>query len=71
MVGRSGPGSGTDLFRQRSPVTLQTEMMECGLACLAMVSRFHGHDVDLNSLREKYLAIDARHIPETDHQDCR
>ena len=39
----------------RLPVLLQTEMTECGLACLAMVARYHGHDVDLNSLRERYL----------------
>ncbi len=30
-------------------------MTECGLACLAMVARHHGHDIDLNSLRAKYL----------------
>lgn len=42
-------------FTPKTPVILQTEMTECGLACLAMVSRFHGHDVDLNSLRETYL----------------
>lgn len=46
---------GADMFKPKLPVILQTEMTECGLACLAMVSRFHGHDVDLNSLREKYL----------------
>ena len=39
----------------RLPVILQTEMTECGLACLAMIARFHGHDVDLNSLRDRYL----------------
>jgi ATP-binding cassette subfamily B protein RaxB len=42
-------------FAPKTPVILQTEMTECGLACLAMVSRFHGHDVDLNSLRESYF----------------
>lgn len=42
-------------FTPKTPVILQTEMTECGLACLAMVSRFHGHDVDLNSLRDSYL----------------
>lgn len=46
---------GADMFKPKLPVILQTEMTECGLACLAMVARFHGHDVDLNSLREKYL----------------
>ena len=39
----------------RLPVILQTEMTECGLACLAMVARFHGHDTDLNSLRSRFL----------------
>ena len=37
------------------PVILQTEMSECGLACLAMIARFHGHDIDLNVLRRKHL----------------
>jgi ATP-binding cassette subfamily B protein RaxB len=39
---------------KRLPVILQTEMAECGLACLAMISAFHGHKVDLNSLRRNY-----------------
>ena len=43
------------LFAPKLPVILQTEMTECGLACLAMIARFHGHDVDLNSLRRKHL----------------
>jgi ATP-binding cassette, subfamily B, bacterial CvaB/MchF/RaxB len=36
---------------RRLPVILATEAAECGLACLAMIGRFHGHDVDLNDLR--------------------
>lgn len=52
---RSGRGYVNNPFTSKTPVILQTEMTECGLACLAMVSRFHGHDVDLNSLRETYL----------------
>ncbi len=39
----------------RLPVILQTEMTECGLACLAMIARYHGHDIDLNVLRRKHL----------------
>ena len=39
----------------RLPVILQTEMSECGLACLAMIARYHGHDIDLNVLRRKHL----------------
>ena len=32
---------------------LQSEASECGLACLAMISCFHGHRVDLNTLRRE------------------
>ncbi|MEO8722018.1 MAG: peptidase domain-containing ABC transporter [Sphingobium sp.] len=32
----------------------QTEVAECGLACLAMVAGFHGLDVDLNTLRRRH-----------------
>ncbi len=32
----------------------QTEIAECGLACLAMVSNFHGLDVDLGTLRRRF-----------------
>src|SRR5215510_14452649 len=40
--------------RQTTPVILQTEGAECGLACLAMVASFHGHRTDLASLRQKH-----------------
>jgi len=33
---------------------LQTEAAECGLACLAMVANYHGHKIDLNTLRREY-----------------
>lgn len=38
----------------RLPLIRQTEAAECGLACLAMVATFHGHRVDLNTLRRRY-----------------
>ena len=38
--------------RQKLPVVLQTEATECGIACLVMIARYHGHDIDLNSLRK-------------------
>lgn len=38
----------------RVPLILQTEMAECGLACLAMVAGFYGHQVDLLSLRHRF-----------------
>lgn len=37
------------------PVILQTEASECGLACVAMIARAHGHDIDLPSLRARHL----------------
>ena len=40
--------------RQRLPSILQTEAAECGLACLAMIAGFHGHRVDLNTLRRRH-----------------
>ena len=39
---------------KRLPIILQTEATECGLACLTMIAKYHGHDVDLNGLRAKY-----------------
>ncbi|OAI14969.1 MULTISPECIES: peptidase domain-containing ABC transporter [Methylomonas] len=39
---------------KRTPLILQTEAAECGLACLAMVASHHGHRVDLASLRHRF-----------------
>lgn len=39
---------------KRTPIIHQTEAAECGLACLAMVAGWHGHDVDLATLRSRY-----------------
>jgi ATP-binding cassette, subfamily B, bacterial CvaB/MchF/RaxB len=39
---------------QRLPVVLQMEAAECGLACLAMVSVFHGHRFSLSELRRRF-----------------
>jgi ATP-binding cassette, subfamily B, bacterial CvaB/MchF/RaxB len=43
-------------FRSRGhlPVVHQTEAAECGLACLAMVASYHGHRIDLNTLRRRH-----------------
>lgn len=38
-------------WRTRLPSILQAEATECGLACLAMISAFHGHHVALSELR--------------------
>jgi ABC-type bacteriocin/lantibiotic exporters, contain an N-terminal double-glycine peptidase domain len=40
--------------RSRLPMILQTEAAECGLACLAMIASFHGHRIDLNTLRRQH-----------------
>ena len=36
-------------FNKKLPVILQTEVAECGLACLAAVLAYHGHSTDLRS----------------------
>lgn len=36
------------------PLVMQTEAAECALACLAMIARYHGHDLDLASLRRRH-----------------
>lgn len=38
----------------RLPIILQTEAAECGLACIAMVSSYWGHRIDLSSMRQKF-----------------
>lgn len=40
--------------RRKLPVVLAAEAVECGLACLTMVGRYHGHDIDLNGLRQRF-----------------
>jgi ATP-binding cassette subfamily B protein RaxB len=36
-------------FARRLPVILQAEAAECGIACLAMVAGYHGHQIDLGT----------------------
>ncbi|HVS22446.1 MAG TPA: peptidase domain-containing ABC transporter [Gammaproteobacteria bacterium] len=45
--------------RKKLPVLLQTEAAECGLACLAMIASYHGHCVDVGTLRRRF-AISAK-----------
>lgn len=40
--------------RKHLPVIRQTESSECGLACLAMIACWHGLQMDLPSLRERF-----------------
>jgi ATP-binding cassette subfamily B protein RaxB len=45
---------GWSLSRRRTPVVLQTEAAECGLACLAMIAAHHGFATDLPTLRQRF-----------------
>src|ERR1700744_293041 len=40
--------------RPAVPDIRQSEAAECGLACLAMVLGYHGHDIDLGTLRRRH-----------------
>lgn len=46
-------------FFKSLPVILQSEVTECGLASIAMIANYHGHDVDLTALRRKF-SVSAR-----------
>jgi ATP-binding cassette subfamily B protein RaxB len=41
-------------FWRKLPVLLQTEAAECGIACLAMIASYHGHAVDVATLRRRF-----------------
>ena len=41
-------------FGRRLPIILQAEAAECGVACLAMLTAYYGHQIDLGTLRRRY-----------------
>lgn len=41
-------------LRKKTPVILQSEATECGIACLAMVCSFYGQHIDLFNFRQRY-----------------
>ncbi|ASK27262.1 peptidase domain-containing ABC transporter [Neisseria chenwenguii] len=41
-------------FGKKLPVVLQTEVAECGLACLTAIAGYHGYNTDLRTMRQKY-----------------
>ena len=41
-------------FRARLPVTLQNEVAECGLACVAMIASYYGCRTTLTELRRRF-----------------
>lgn len=40
------------LLRKKTPLILQSESSECGLACLAMISGYFGKNIDITSARK-------------------
>lgn len=40
--------------RKKLPIFMASEAAECGLACIAMIASFHGHNIDLNGLRQRF-----------------
>lgn len=44
----------TQKIRTKLPVMLQSEIAECGLVCILMVTRFYGYNLSLTSLRERF-----------------
>ncbi|QDP01091.1 peptidase domain-containing ABC transporter [Thalassotalea sp. PS06] len=43
-------------WRRQVPLIMQTEIAECGLACIAMVANYFGHSVDMTSMRQRLQA---------------
>ena len=43
-----------DPLTRALPIVRGAEASECGLACMTMVARYHGHDVDLNGMRQRF-----------------
>ncbi len=39
---------------RKVPVIIAAEAAECGLACIAMIACYHGHDIDLNGMRQRF-----------------
>lgn len=40
--------------KARTPLIIQSEVSECGLACLAMISGYYGYDTDMTTLRRQF-----------------
>lgn len=43
-------------FKRQLPMIFQTEVAECGLACLAMICGYHGNNTDLTTLRMRHFS---------------
>ncbi len=42
--------------KKRVPLILQAEVAECGLATMAMVASYHGHQLDMPAMRKRFSA---------------
>jgi ATP-binding cassette subfamily B protein RaxB len=42
-------------IKRSVPQILQSERAECGLACLAMVAGYHGYDMDMATIRQRFV----------------
>lgn len=40
--------------RRKLPIIFGAEAAECGLVAMTMIAKFHGHNVDLNGLRQRF-----------------
>ncbi|ASP46536.1 peptidase domain-containing ABC transporter [Cognaticolwellia beringensis] len=43
-------------FDKAIPIILQSELGECGLAAMAMVASYHGHQLDMPAMRKRFSA---------------
>lgn len=43
-------------MKQTVPLILQSEIAECGLASMAMIASFHGHQLDMPAMRKRFSA---------------
>ncbi len=57
------------IFGRHTPIILQSEAPECGIACLAMVASYHGHLTDLSAMRMRLSpslkGVTLKHISQT------
>jgi ATP-binding cassette subfamily B protein RaxB len=43
-------------IKKSVPLILQSEVAECGLASLAMIANFYGHQIDMSAMRKRFSA---------------
>ncbi|WP_105200203.1 peptidase domain-containing ABC transporter [Pseudoalteromonas sp. T1lg10] len=43
-------------FNSTTPLILQSEIAECGLAAMAMIASYHGHKLDMPAMRKRFSA---------------